>query len=212
MYKDKKIILSVTEPSKDVLWLRPDGEGNHVLYSFTVTGWTPVCGGSGASNNFVTTDSLPEQGQQGVIYYNTTDNKYYTYNGDTYSTLSSSINEIYHPEGVHMDDGTFISGTKYIIKEDVYNDLGTLGAGSTVGDTTVILAFDESDTVSSYVGRFTVDSSSTGVTVVLLGGIHIPDDSDFSTGGVFEAGHTYEFNILYDTCVFMDITWTNPNP
>lgn len=180
---------------------------NHVLLNEALKNF------SGASGNGVqTVSSLPEQGQRGVIYYNTTDSKYYTYNGDTYNTLSSSINGIYHPEGIPMDEGAFLSGTKYILKEDVYNDLGTLGAGSTVNDTTVILAFDESDAVPSYVGRFTVDNNSAGVSVVLLGGIHIPDDSDFSTGGVFEAGHTYEFNILYDTCVFMDITWTNPNP
>ena len=156
--------------------------------------------------------NLNTSGKAGEIYYNTSDGKYYTYNGTSFVPFGTSITEIYQPEGETLDEGTFISGTKYTIKEGVYNNLGTVGSGETVGDTNIVLAFDEISAVPSYVGRFTVSSGSVGVSIVLPSAIHIPDDSDFSTGGVFKAGHTYEFNILYDTCVFMDITWTNPNP
>lgn len=52
-----KIVLSVTEPSRDVLWLKDDG-GHLTLYVYTDK-WEPLSGGSGNTENFwISTDFI----------------------------------------------------------------------------------------------------------------------------------------------------------
>lgn len=45
-----KVVLSVTEPSRDVLWLKDEG-GHLTLYVYTDK-WEPLSGGSGNTENF----------------------------------------------------------------------------------------------------------------------------------------------------------------
>ena len=76
---------------------------------------------------------------------------------------------------------------------------------------------DDMDNAYSYVGRFTVDENLSGdfqfalisVRKGLTGNV-LEGDGDFSfklpDEVEFEAGHTYEFNILFDTAFIKDIT------
>lgn len=76
---------------------------------------------------------------------------------------------------------------------------------------------EDMDNAYSYVGRFTVDENLSGdfqfalisVRKGLTGNV-LEGDGDFSfklpDEVEFEAGHTYEFNILFDTCFIKDIT------
>lgn len=76
---------------------------------------------------------------------------------------------------------------------------------------------DDMDNAYSYVGRFTVDENLSGdfqfalisVRKGLTGNV-LEGDGDFSfklpDEVEFTAGHTYEFNTLYDTCFIKDIT------
>lgn len=52
-----KVVLSVTEPSRDVLWLKDEG-GHLTLYVYTDK-WEPLSGGSGNTENFwISTDFI----------------------------------------------------------------------------------------------------------------------------------------------------------
>lgn len=82
-----------------------------------------------------------------------------------------------------------------------YYLLGSVGS-STAANNVLTLSFTTSQTEAlSYMGRFTAVADA--LSLSLPSGIHFTDNVPD-----IEAGHTYEFNILYDTCVLTDITYT----
>lgn len=60
-----------------------------------------------AGNGVTKVDTLPEQGEQGKIYHNTTDGKYYVYDGSKYSEFGASLKIV--------DCGQY--GTPYFVGE-----------------------------------------------------------------------------------------------
>ena len=178
-------------------------------------------------NGVKSVDALPDTGEEGRIYYNTTDKCYYYYSIGEYKSLAtigevdtavreSTFMKLAYPSPIIRNkDNVFYD--EYSVAENTYSVLGTVGAARTVDVITTSAAVFAisfktttlaSGTTHSVTGRFTVDENNTGLSIYLDPGIYIPDDNDFTGGTGFEAGHTYEFNILHDVCLFSDITYT----
>lgn len=87
------------------------------------------------------------------------------------------------------------------LESDKYYLLGSVGS-STAVDNLLTLSFETSSTKAlTYMGRFTAIADE--LSLVLPPGIHFTDSVPS-----IEAGHSYEFNILYDVCLLTDITFT----
>ena len=87
------------------------------------------------------------------------------------------------------------------IEANKYYLLGSVGS-ETAADNGLTLSFQTSQVEAlTYMGRFTAIANSLSLT--LPSGIRFTDSVPD-----IEAGHTYEFNILYDTCILTDITIT----
>ena len=188
--------------------------------------------------------SLPETGEAGKIYYNTTSNTYYLHDGtsyvpvgiveDTSFPLVPKAGVIYHivdratdtdgyfaydgtsyrqfcahsypvvtpAEPAHTVDDTYDT-VSYTLQPNKYYSLSGVGGGTDQTKTRVLaLQFTPKTNVAEqYVGRVSCDGP---VQLQLPAGIHLPDEHPD-----LEEDHTYEFNILYDTCLITDITYTD---
>lgn len=157
--------------------------------------------------------NLNTSGKAGEIYYNTSDGKYYIYNGTSFVPFGTSdmiFNEVSLVEKQKdmIRDNVHIEGNYYeapIIK-NAYNFLGELGSDSTtVGEDPnavidVVFADSNSNYVNSYVGGFSVVGSA--LSISFPNNIFIADGSDTT----FEVDHVYEFNILNTICIIKDVT------
>lgn len=153
--------------------------------------------------------ALPTTGEQGKVYYNTTDNKYYIYNGTDFKPFGGDVNPqiVDDPQGTIIGDNEIISGIQYTLEPNVYYNLGT---AVTSFDVSLNLVVEESvDEALTYYGRFTVSSDYTTGTpnISLPTFVVIPDEQQEKLANL-EAGHTYEFNIFANVFMISDITAT----
>ena len=168
----------------------------------------------GEGGNVSNISSLSEIGKAGEIYYNTTDKKYYVYteNGFTEFGAQEGLPIVRNP-AVHKVNGEE-QEYEYDLEPNKYYIFGRIGGTAPietlVGPDGVAfidapsLTFhvnEDSDIAKSYVGRFIANVDSPSITLV---GAHFADDIPD-----IESGHTYEFNVLYDTCLITDITYTS---
>lgn len=161
---------------------------------------------------------LPDDGEPGRLYYNETDGNYYVLAGSNW--IDTRINNepeqvIYsqpgtNPSGIAGESDTVISIWPYYIYRNAYNILMPVPDDAETGTVGIRLVPSTADNyLVNYVGCFTVPSPNTFFQVQLPSTVGIPDDDDFHEGSGFEPGHTYEFNILHDTCILKDITCTS---
>lgn len=162
-------------------------------------------------------EELPETGEQGRVYYNTTDGKYYVYDGDDFSEFGAKTElpdglPIVRNPAVHKLNGEE-QDYEYDLEPNKYYWFGRIG-GTISGESIVgpdgipdidapslTLHVDYDSTIArSYVGRFTANADSPSITLV---GAHFTDDIPD-----IEANHAYEFNILNGICKITDITYT----
>lgn len=162
----------------------------------------------GNNGNGVTkVTSLPEVGETGKIYYNVEDNKYYTYNGNTFNEVGVQIGlPIVQASTVattetETEGAVSVQVTYYDLEPNVYYLFGT----TSIINLRFPLYEDDINIAASYVGRFKCqDTQGSTVTIHLGNGVHFADNIPD-----IEPGHTYEFNVLYDTCLITDITYTS---
>lgn len=87
------------------------------------------------------------------------------------------------------------------IEANKYYLLGSVGS-ETAADNGLTLSFQTSQVEAlTYMGRFTATANA--LSLILPSGIRFTDALPD-----IESGHTYEFNILFDTCILTDITVT----
>lgn len=156
-------------------------------------------------------ETLPETGQAGIIYYNTEDSKYYVYTkeGFTLFGMQAGLPILFNPNPRSGDGVT--PNSDFDIEPNIYYYFGLVGGNTPsvelIGPSGTVLSFcpslnlffnAEGDIAKSYVGRFTANVDNPNIT---LHGVHFPSEVPD-----IEAGHTYEFNVLYDTCLITDIT------
>jgi hypothetical protein len=195
------------------------------------------------SNGVTRVEGLPESGQSGKIYYNTNDSSYYTYdeaNGKFIPLGTTDMLYVDYSEEVEPNtyNGTSINSNSLSIpiEPNKYYDFGVrpIAVPLVYGLGVLPIKLDP-NVAYQYCGRFTVASDANVDNFVFqlvnkrVGGtgmfpMFIPDNMGNNNmplhigGSVpeFEAGHTYEFTIVYDTCVFLDITHpqetTNESP
>lgn len=158
-------------------------------------------------NGVEVVNTLPNSGEEGKIYYSTNDGKYYIYSNDTFQTLALGVMPFTDTPATRE---SILAGDHFVIKENTYTVLGEVGSDTSTGNLLELYfpftpASSQSfrrNYVSQYIGRFTALGDN--MTILLPTGVHIPDEHvDIA------AGHTYEFNILYDTCLITDITYTD---
>lgn len=111
----------------------------------------------------------------------------------------------------HNDSDQLNTFNTYDLSAGAYYDLGTPINSAPIdspAEYNITLYFPERATDSNnaycYFGRFTAPADNIGIT--LKDGVHFPDEHPD-----IEAGHTYEFSVLYDTFLITDITYTPNN-
>ena len=161
--------------------------------------------GEGEGVTRVTT--LPENGKEGEIYYNTTEKKYYLYDGASYSPIGSQ--GMPHGEAPENISEFPLASAKYVLKPNTYYDFDEFYTeDTTVAPLPVIINFDDinNETVAnSYVFRMTVPT--TGVMNMTLTGVIIPDSAKEILDDL-EQGHRYEFNVFDRVLLITDVTST----
>lgn len=155
-------------------------------------------------------DSLPSIGEQGKIYYNTSDNKYYTYNGSDYEPLGNAV--IKRVKEVDPSSISQLQGQYYIKENTLYDDcfLWSLVISNAVTTAVLNIVTEQPDDGNAhcYVFRTKIPSTTDNFNITFSPNVKIPDEvNDFISN--MEAGHTYEFNIFADVLLVSDITVTD---
>lgn len=102
----------------------------------------------------------------------------------------------------YVHTGGELTGAEYDLLPDKYYMLGERGS-STPQLNTIVLHFPNNNetSINQYIVRFTATADN--VNIDLQDGVYLPDNTE-----TIKQGHTYELNILYDTCLVVDITHT----
>jgi hypothetical protein len=156
----------------------------------------------------VSVDELPESGDAGKIYYNTTDNTYNIWDAEKSAFTHLGVDEtvvITDIDDVEQAKEELIPGTQsviangYVLEPNVFYNIENWQKDLTFDG--IAFKFDATDN-NVYAGRFTAwaDAMSIG----LPAGVSLPDE----TVDIIE-GHTYEFNIWQGVCIIQDVTITS---
>lgn len=172
--------------------------------------------------------TLPEQGEQGKIYHNTTDGKYYVYDGNEYSEFgASTIPVVSHHTHIEHDDLILLG--QYNLEPNTLYDAGSMEMQTRrinsvmTASLLIVLNHPDPTIAQCYMFRQTLpDANSTAVTIgfpidsynidiAYPSGsgmtVTVPDAAQEVLNNL-EGGHTYEFNILHGVLAVMDITDT----
>ena len=163
--------------------------------------------GRGKNGNGVTkVDTLPEQGEQGKIYYNTSDNKYYIYNGNDYENLGS--NDVKRVTYIDSDPGQYTLFPN-ILYDNCFDWHMAVDESDKRNAMLELYIVDSSNDIAScYTFRTTIPANADSFNITFSPNVKIPDEvNDFISS--MEAGHTYEFNIFADVLLVSDITVTD---
>ena len=149
--------------------------------------------------------ALPATGEAGKIYYNTTDSKYYLYDGTGYSTIGSQG----MPIGETPENTSITPSKVDTLAANTFYNLDTF---YTTSDDEVpkdaTFRFDgiaSEEVINNYVFRMTVPDA--GVPNMTFNYVVIPDSTKEILDAL-ETGHTYEFNVLGNIMLVTDITQT----
>jgi hypothetical protein len=185
-----------------------------------------ISGAKGKDSGGITSVStLPEQGEQGKIYHNTTDGKYYVYDGSKYSEFgASTIPVVSHHTHIKHGDTELVG--QYNLEPNTLYDTGSIEMQvRTVNNVTtasLLLVLNNPDPtiaqcymfrqtmpVTDSTGTNTVSSYNIDITYPSGSGmtVTVPDAAQEVLDNL-EGGHTYEFNILHGALAVMDITDT----
>lgn len=166
--------------------------------------------------------SLPEPGENGKIYYNTTDRKYYVY--DTESSAYNAIaKETPEKPGlpiatdIESDDSTTTVGeTAYGLLPNTFYNLNDLINSIGMETTHIYLidaTHDDDSFTRQYIWRLTVPGTD-GESVTILSGFSLDiEEDDLAIPEAskdilddLEPNHTYEFNVLEGVLFVADVT------
>lgn len=160
-------------------------------------------------------NTLPETGEAGKIYYNTSDNTYYVYNNDKFEPIakqgmSKGIPDITSHYVISGSDMTGVNlklqpNTYYNLSDAIWftdQDLDNPDVGS------LTFTFDgldgTDDTTNSYVFRMIVGVDSPNL---VFTGVFIPDVAKEVLDNL-ELNHEYEFNVFDKYMLVTDVTVT----
>ena len=157
-------------------------------------------------------DELPDasEAREGAIYYDTTYGKYYLFDGGDFTEINTSIMPVVRKTGTStaLQYGVSILPNCYniiTIPEDIIHV-----QDPNVPDRSFVFNFidmPDATMAGQYVGRFTAIADNQAISLYTSTpnvNLHWPDNVI-----EIEEGHTYEFNLLYDTCLLTDITTTS---
>lgn len=160
-------------------------------------------------------NTLPETGEAGKIYYNTSDNTYYVYNNDKFEPIAKQGMAKGTPEiiGHYAISGSDLTGVNLKLQPNTYynlsdaiwftdQDLDNPDVGS------LTFTFDgldgTADVVNSYVFRMIIGVASPNL---VFTGVFIPDVTKEILDDL-ELNHEYEFNVFDKYMLVTDVTVT----
>lgn len=162
-----------------------------------------ISGNSKDGGGVTKVDTLPEQGEEGKIYYNTTTGTYYisdngkwrTFNETTVITNLDDVPQQAPVEGAQV-------WNSYVLSPNVFYNIANWDrVPASVGhSTSMVFAFNP--TLGIYAGRFTAQADDTNITWPV--GVTTPDSVDTTIVN----GHTYEFNVWQGVLILVDVTST----
>lgn len=157
-------------------------------------------------NGVINVESLPatSEAEEGAIYYNTETGIHYLFDGANFTEINTSVMPVVRKTGTSTALQYGVS-----IQPNCYNIITIPLAASVEAKPFVFNFVDvpEATMAGQYVGRFTAlaDNQAISLYTDTTGvSLHWPND----VPDIVE-GHTYEFNLLYDTCLLTDITVTS---
>lgn len=159
--------------------------------------------------------TLPETGEAGKIYYNTSDNTYYVYNNNKFEPIAKQGMPKGTPEitGHYLINGTDKNGASLTLQPNTYYNLSNeiwfssqdleepdiAGLKFTFNDLN-----GTDDTVNSYVFRMIIGVASPNL---VFTGVFIPDVTKEVLDNL-ELNHEYEFNVFDKYMLVTDVTVT----
>lgn len=160
-------------------------------------------------------NTLPETGEAGKIYYNTSDNTYYVCNNDKFEPIAKQGMAKGTPEitGHYAISGSDLTGVNLKLQPNTYynlsdaiwftdQDLDNPDVGS------LTFTFDgldgTDDTTNSYVFRMIIGVDSPNL---VFTGVFIPDVTKEVLDNL-EQDHEYEFNVFDKYMLVTDVTVT----
>lgn len=160
--------------------------------------------------------TLPTTGEQGKIYYNTTDGKYYIYDNNSWESMGedeptpviTDPNEVEHEFEQIPDESISDAGTvRYVytlqpgVFYDIYDwlNLDVLPEVEwSVVNVGLKFTFDP-DTDEVVAGRFTAWEDN--INIIFPNGVKTANSDDIEITN----GHTYEFNVYKGVAIIMDL-------
>lgn len=164
--------------------------------------------------------SLPATGEEGKIYYNTTDKKYYVYSTtDTqFKELTMTLpgipiaTEIKHGTAYAETEASIDENNDFILEPNKYYDLNTfILFTSTALDNTdypaIGIEFEDIDENDGYARQYVwkLELADWDSITMLLPNLIIPESTKDILDNL-EKDHTYEFNLLNKVLFVADIT------
>jgi len=154
---------------------------------------------------------LPEEGEEGKIYYNTSDMQYYKYDVENGFT-NLGIVPMPYGETPSNESRNPDQSIVYTLKPNVYYDFDTfytINPNHTPLPTRINFAdINAPGIVNSYVFRITIPS--TGLGNITFNGIKIPVSTEEILDNL-EPTHRYEFNVFGKVLLITDITEESSN-
>lgn len=199
--------------SENILQLRnhhlKQGRSNDRKPIYPITKAECIIGDIGGGVQKVNT--LPEEGEEGKIYYNTSDMQYYKYDVENGFT-NLGIAPMPYGETPSNESNNPDQSIIYTLKPNVYYDFDTFYTTNPL--LTPLLArinfadIDAPGIVNSYVFRITIPS--TGLGNITLNGLTIPVSTKEILDNL-EPTHRYEFNVFGKVLLITDITEESSN-
>ena len=147
--------------------------------------------------------TLPETGEEGKIYYNTTTKIYYVSDGSTYTPIGVEGMPVIDAEYTE-EESQGVSFHRYTLDPNNFYEFTETYTSSEISNIRIDLSANTDDgRTKSYIWRL---KYSTGMNII-IGNAVIPDATKEILDDL-EDGHTYEFNVLEDVLLVTDITVT----
>ena len=175
----------------------------------------PIGGGTSDGGGVTKVNTLPETGEAGKIYYNTSDSTYYVYNNDKFEPIAKQGMPKGTPEitGHYVISGTDKNGASITLQPNTYYNLSDaiwftdqdLDNPDIAGLTFTFDGLDGTDdTTNSYVFRMIIGVASPNL---VFTGVFIPGVTKEVLNNL-ELNHEYEFNVFDKYMLVTDVTVT----
>lgn len=148
-------------------------------------------------------DTLPEQGEEGKIYYNTTTGTYYISDNGKWRTFNettvvTNLDDVPRQPSV----GGAQAWNSYVLSPNVFYNIANWNRVPAGGVPSTSMVFDFNPADGIYAGRFTAWADDMNIT--WPAGVTTPDSVDTTIVN----GHTYEFNVWQGVLFLADVTTT----